>query len=150
MDKQYKPIYTLAELQTYLSGATHVAFDFETAPLDKYRSDRSAALDAHRAVIVGISFSVAEGSAVYLPLAHRVGENAAEQEAVWDYLAGLFTNPNVCKIAHNLAFESQFLYARGIIIQEPCYDSIAASQCTYKGEREFRRLDESGLKLLHD
>ena len=60
----YKPIHTLEQLQEYLSGATLVAFDFETAPDEKYRKEEKAALDAHKSHIVGISFSVAEGDAV--------------------------------------------------------------------------------------
>jgi DNA polymerase-1 len=126
--KNYRPIHTLAQLQNYLANATKVAFDFETAPLDKYRTTDKAALDAHKAVIIGISFSIAEGDAVYLPLTHRVGENASSSEDIWGYLVGLFANPDIVKIAHNLAFESQFLYARGIVVQEPCYDTIAAAQ----------------------
>ena len=146
--KQYKSIHTLTQLQDYLVNSTHVAFDFETAPLDKYRSEDKAALDAHKAVIVGISFSVAEGDAIYLPLTHRVGENTSDPESIWQWLAGFFANPEVVKIAHNLAFESQFLYARGIVVQEPCYDTIAAAQLTYKGEKEFRSLSDCGLKTL--
>jgi len=78
----YKKIITLGELQSYLSGATHVAFDFETAPTEKYKKEEKAALDAHKSRIVGISFSVAEGDAVYLPLAHRAGENASDTKSI--------------------------------------------------------------------
>ena len=144
----YKPIHTLDELQTYLSGADIVAFDFETAPTEKYRKEDKAALDAHKNRIVGISFSVAEGDGVYLPLAHRTGDNTPDPEAIWKWLEGFFTDPNVVKIAHNLAFESQFLYALSIVIQEPCYDSIAAAQLIYKDEQQFRSLGECGLKTL--
>ena len=49
---------------------------------------------------------------------------------------------------HNLAFESQFLYARDIVVQEPCYDTIAAAQLIYKNEKEFRTLGDCGLKTL--
>ena len=125
-----------------------MAFDLETAPDDKYRSEDKAALDAHMSHIVGISFSVAEGDAVYLPLAHRTGQNAAELGIIWTWLADFFKTPDVVKIAHNLAFESQFLYARGIIVQEPCYDTIAAAQLTYNGEKRYRLLSECGLKTL--
>lgn len=52
------------------------------------------------------------------------------------------------KVAHNLAFESMFLYALGIIIQPPCYDTIAAAQMTLKNSFEFRCLSDSGLKKL--
>lgn len=144
----YKPIYTLQQLQTYLSDAPLVAFDFETAPDEKYRNEDKAALDAHKSHIVGISFSVAEGSGVYLPIAHRVGHNAEGVTEIWAWLAGFFTGASVTKIAHNLAFESQFLYARGIVVQEPCYDTIAAAQLVYKNDKEFRTLGDCGLKTL--
>lgn len=144
----YKSIHTLEELQQYLSGASVVAFDFETAPDDKYRREEKAALDAHKSHIVGISFSVAEVDAIYLPIAHRIGQNADGLVEIWEWLALLFANPAVTKIAHNLAFESQFLYARGIVVQEPCYDTIAAAQLIYKNEKEFRGLGDCGLKTL--
>ena len=144
----YKPNHTLDALQSYLSGATLVAFDFETAPTDKYRREEKAALDAHKSHIVGISFSIAEGDGVYLPLAHTAGENAADPEAVWEWLAGFFTDPTITKIAHNLSFESSFLYARGIVVQEPCYDTIAAAQLMYKNDKDFRGLADCGLKTL--
>lgn len=144
----YKPIYTLQQLQNYLSDAPIVAFDFETAPDEKYRNEDKAALDAHKSHIVGISFSVAEGSGVYLPIAHRVGQNTEGLPEIWAWLAGFFTGASVTKIAHNLAFESQFLYARGIVVQEPCYDTIAAAQLVYKNEKELRSLGDCGLKTL--
>ena len=144
----YKPIYTLDELQKYISGASHVGFDFETAPLAKYRTEEKASLDAHKSHIVGISFSIAEGDAVYLPLAHTIGENATNPEAIWQWLAVFFADSSIVKIAHNLAFEAQFLYALGIVVQEPCYDTIAAAQLMYKNEKEFRSLGDCGLKTL--
>jgi DNA polymerase-1 len=144
----YKPILSLEELKNYLAAASVVAFDFETAPDEKYRNDDKAALDAHKSHIVGISFSVAESSGVYLPVAHHVGQNSEGLTEIWAWLAGFFTSTSVTKIAHNLAFESQFLYARGIVIQEPCYDTIAAAQLVYKNEKEFRSLGDCGLKTL--
>lgn len=145
----YRSILTLKDLRTYLSGAAIIAFDFETAPDDTYRNDDRAAQDAHKSHIVGISFSVTEGDAVYLPLAHHVGENAADQDAIWSWLKPeLFMNSAVTKVVHNLAFESAFLYARDIVVQEPCYDTIAAAQLVYKNEKEFRSLGDCGLKTL--
>jgi len=95
----YKTIHTLAQLQEYLNGKTQVAFDLETDPLDQYRSEDKAALDAHKSHIVGISFSVAEGDGVYLPLAHRVGQNATDPEAIWEYLAKFFACIGIVKIS---------------------------------------------------
>lgn len=102
----YKSIYTLEELKNYLAAALVVAFDFETAPDEKYRNEDKAALDAHKSHIVGISFSVAEGSGVYLPITHRRGQNADGLTEIWAWLASFFTSTSITKIAHNLAFES--------------------------------------------
>ena len=145
---EYKCVYTLAEIQENLKNATLFAFDFETSPRDKWRNDKSAALDAHKADITGISFSVSDGTAIYIPLKHRSGRNAENQKAIWDYLKLLFESGDVIKVAHNLAFESMFLYAKGIVLQKPCYDTIAASQLTLKSKWEFRSLSDSGLKTL--
>ncbi|MCL1874029.1 MAG: bifunctional 3'-5' exonuclease/DNA polymerase [Clostridiales bacterium] len=144
----YKIIITLEELKEYLSEIMVVAFDFETAPYEKYRKEEKAALDAHKSHIVGISFSVAEGDGVYLPITHRIGQNATGLIEIWEWLAAFFADPTITKIAHNLAFESAFLYARGIVIQEPVYDTIAAAQLIYKNEKEFRSLGDCGLKTL--
>ena len=144
----YKCVYMLPEIKEYLKNTGLFAFDFETSPRDKWRNDKSAALDAHKADITGISFSVSEGTAIYVPLKHRSGRNAENQAAIWDYLKLLFESKDVIKVAHNLAFESMFLYARGIVLQKPCYDTIAASQLTLKSKWEFRSLADSGLKTL--
>ena len=145
----YKTVLTAGGVRKYLSQARIVAFDFETAPNEQYRNDDKAALDPHRAHIVGISFSKSEGDAIYVPIAHKVGKNAAPLTEIWDWLAAnLFGNRDIIKVAHNLAFESAFLYAGGIVIQEPVYDTIAAAQLTLKGRHEFRSLADSGLKTL--
>ncbi|MCL2817450.1 MAG: bifunctional 3'-5' exonuclease/DNA polymerase, partial [Clostridiales bacterium] len=150
----YRLITKLHDLQEYLEAADTVAFDFETAPDETYRDEEKAALDPHKSRIVGISFSRAEGDAVYVPLTHRIGENASNLTALWDYLAGFFARTDIIKVAHNLAFESMFLYAKpmglasGIVIQPPVYDTIAAAQMTLKGNTGFRTLADSGLKTL--
>ena len=145
----YRSITRLSEIIALLRGKSHVTFDIETAPDEVYRTEYRAALDAHKAHIVGISFSTAEGDAFYVPLAHRVGVNAEKQEELWDFLRReIFENRAVVKIAHNLSFEAMFLYAMGIVVQPPCYDTIAAAQLTQKSKWEFRGLHDSGLKTL--
>lgn len=145
----YRRVLTKSEVCEYLTGARIVAFDFETAPNEQYRNEEKAALDPHKSHIAGISFSVAEEDAIYVPITHRVSDNATPLTEIWDWLAAnLFGNRNIIKVAHNLAFESAFLYAGGIVIQEPVYDTIAAAQLTLKGRHEFRSLADSGLKTL--
>ena len=147
--ENYASVTALSELKDYLAGQTVVAFDFETAPDDAYRNEAKAAIDPHKAHITGVSFSVSEGSAVYVPVAHKVGENIENADALWAYLKeSLYENKDVVKVAHNLSFEAMFLYAMGIVVKAPCYDTIAASQLTLKSKWEFRNLHDSGLKLL--
>ena len=146
---EYTCVLTLKKIQEYLAGADVVGFDFETSPLEDYRSEERAALDTHKAAITGVSFSVSEGSGIYVPLRHRAGRNIPKPEAVMAYLkTALFENPAVIKVAHNLAFEAMFLYALGVVVQPPCYDTIAAAQLTLKSQTLFRGLSDSGLKTL--
>ena len=145
----YRCVTELYELQEYIGDAKVIAFDFETAPIDKYRDEKFAALDAHKSVIAGISFSVADGTAVYVPLKHRVGDNAKNITEIMNWLSRtVFMNDKITKVAHNLSFETMFLYALGIIVQPPVYDTIAASQLTLKSSTAFRELKDSGLKTL--
>ena len=135
-------------IKDYVQNAAVVAFDFETSPLIQYRDDPRASLDAHRSCIVGVSLSEAEGSAIYIPLEHLEGGNADSAQVYRLLTKYVWMNPGVVKVAHNLAFESMFLYAQGIVIQPPCYDTIAAAQLTLKEPFTFRSLSDCGLKRL--
>jgi len=144
----YKCITNINIIKNYLSGASEVAFDFETAPSAEYRNVPFAALDPHKSDIVGVSLSVETNTAIYIPLRHKIGTNA-DIPAVMKMLRELvFANKAVTKIAHNLSFETMFLYKQGIMLQGPVYDTIAAAQLTLKSDKEFRSLGDSGLKTL--
>ena len=147
MNTEYKCVTTVDGIHDYIGGSHIVAFDFETAPDDPYREEDKAALDPARAHIVGCSFSVKEGTGVYVPVAHRVGTNI-DRDAFFAFLTAFLMDKTVIKIAHNIAFESSMAYARGIVIQAPVYDTICASQMSLKSIYEFRKLNESGLKRL--
>jgi DNA polymerase I len=148
MIMDYKCIIEISDIEKYLEGSKELAFDFETAPMDKYRQEEFAALDPHRSDIVGISLSVREGSAVYIPLKHREGSNADFEKVIDLLKCRVFLNENLVKIAHNMSFEAMFLYKHHIVLQAPVYDTIAASQLTLKNNKEFRNLADSGLKTL--
>ena len=147
MNTDYKCVTTVDGICDYIGGSGIVAFDFETAPDDPYREEDKAALDPARAHIVGCSFSVKEGTGIYVPIAHRVGTNI-DRDAFFAFLTAFLMNTTTIKIAHNIAFESSMAYARGIVIQAPVYDTICASQMSLKSTYEFRKLNESGLKRL--
>ena len=59
------------DVKKYLKDAKVISFDFETAPDEKYRNEPMAAIDAHKSHIVGVSFSVEEGTGIYAPIAHK-------------------------------------------------------------------------------
>ena len=144
----YKTVRTVKELEDYIGNADVIGFDFETAPTEKYRTEPLAALDPHKAEIVGVSVSVAEGTGRYAPLRHRCGRNG-DVRAIEDFIrTRIYLRRDAVKVAHNLAFETQFVYKSGAIIQPPYYDTIAAAQLTLKSETEFRDLTDSGLKTL--
>ena len=145
MNTEYKCVTTVDGIRDYIGGSSIVAFDFETAPDEAYREEDKAALDSARAHIVGCSFSVKEGTGIYVPIAHRVGTNI-DEDAFFAFLTAFLMNTMTIKIAHNIAFESSMAYARGIVIQAPVYDTICASQMSLKSIYEFRKLNESGLK----
>lgn len=147
MNAIYKCITSVEGIRDYIGDAKIIAFDYETAPDEAYRNEDKAALDAHKAHIVGCSFSVTEGTGIYVPVAHKVGKNI-EPTSFDKFLREFLANTEVVKIAHNLAFESQMSYARGIVIMPPVYDTIAASQMSLKSCTEFRKLTDSGLKKL--
>ena len=147
MNTDYKCVTTVDGIKDYIGSSRIVAFDFETAPDDPYREEDRAALNPAKAHIVGCSFSVKEGTGVYVPVAHRVGTNI-DKDAFFAFLTAFLMNKTLIKIAHNIAFESSMAYAKGIVIQAPVYDTICASQMSLKSIYEFRKLNESGLKRL--
>jgi len=147
MENKYKCVTSVEGIRKYIGNAKVVAFDYETAPDDLYRDEEKAALDAHKSHIVGCSFSIKEGSGIYVPIAHKVGKNIDAND-FFIFLRAFLSDTKVIKIAHNIAFESQMSYAKNIVILPPVYDTIAASQLSLKSNTEFRTLFDSGLKKL--
>ena len=147
MNTEYRGITTVDGIKEYIGNSPLVAFDFETAPDDPFRDEDKAALDPAKAHIVGCSFSIKEGTGIYVPIAHRIGNNIDKTD-FFAFLTAFLMNSAIVKIAHNIAFESSIAYAKGIVIQAPVYDTICASQMSLKSTYEFRKLNESGLKRL--
>lgn len=146
---EYKLVKYVDEIKKYIGDSRVLSFDFETAPTEKYRNEQYAALDPHKSDIVGVSFSVKPETGIYLPIRHKKPfQNATLNNSMLSYLRSIFLNKNIIKIAHNLAFEAMFLYSKGIKINTPVYDTIAAAQMTLKSSTEFRNLSDSGLKTL--
>ena len=115
--ENYKCVLTIGEIENYIKGIENfkekaIAFDFECSPLDKYRDEKDAALDVHKSDITGISLCISEASGIYIPLTHKIGYNAPHLKEVMDYLKkAVFENEDIIKIAHNIVYESAFLYS---------------------------------------
>ncbi len=143
----YRCVTSVQEIRKYIGNAEVVAFDYETSPDKPYRTEEKAALDPHKSHIVGCSFSVKEHTGIYVPVAHKIGENI-DNTLFLNFLQTFLMNKNIIKIAHNIAFESAMSCHQDIVIQPPVYDTICAAQMTLKSNYEFRKLADSGLKKL--
>jgi len=80
MKTNYECVTSVEGIRKYIGNCKVVAFDFETSPDEPFRDEDKAALDAHKSHIVGCSFSVAEGTGIYVPIAHRIGTNINAEE----------------------------------------------------------------------
>ena len=147
MRTDYRTVTSPEEVRKYIGSSTKVAFDFETAPNEEFRDEEGAALDPAKAHICTMSLSTAPYSGIMIPVAHHDGHNMDPEEFNL-FLAEFVADKSITKICHNYVFESSFCYKRGIVIQEPVYDTMCAAQMTLKEPGVFRTLADSGLKTL--
>lgn len=144
----YKLALNSKEIREYIGDHKLLALDIETSPFEKYRNDDKASLDAHKASITGISFSVVEGTGIYVPFNHKVGRNA-DFVGTLDWIkTNILLNENMTVVIHNAAFETMFFYALGFVPKCKVYDTLSAAQMTLKTHTEFRKLNDCGLKKL--
>ena len=94
-------------LVTTLQGAKEICLDTETTSTDPIQ-----------ARLVGLSFSIKEGQAWYVP----VFEN---QEAV-ERFRPVYENPNIIKVGQNLKYDLQVLQNHGIELQGRMFDTMIA------------------------
>ena len=118
---QYDTILTWDAFHTWLArlqAADLVAVDTETT-----------SLDAMRAEIVGISFSVQPGQAAYIPLRHD-GPDAPEQLPFDEVLAQLkpwLENPAHLKLGQHIKYDRHVFANHGIEVQGYAHDTMLQS-----------------------
>jgi DNA polymerase-1 len=103
---------------TKIQTAELVAFDTETT-----------SLDAMRAEVVGLSFSVQAGAACYIPLAHSYGD-APTQLPLNEVLAKLkpwFENPDAKKLGQHIKYDRHVMANHGIEVQGYVHDTMLQS-----------------------
>ena len=144
----YKLALNIQDIKEYIGTHKLLSLDIETSPFEEYRNDDKASLDAHKASITGISFSVVEGTEIYVPFNHKVGRNADFVETFEWIKTNILLNESMTIVIHNAAFETMFFYALGFIPKCKVYDTLSAAQMTLKTHTEFRKLNDCGLKKL--
>jgi len=120
-DKHYDCVLDWPLFDTWLAKlhtAELVAFDTETT-----------SLDAMRAEIVGLSFSVKPGEACYIPLAHSYGD-APTQLPMNEVLAKLkpwFENPAIMKLGQHIKYDRHVMANHGIEVKGYAHDTLLQS-----------------------
>lgn len=120
-DPRYETVFdsnTLNQWLKRLNQAPLVAFDTETTSLD-YMAAR----------IVGVSFALAPGKAIYIPLAHDYAGAPAQLDcdAVLQQLKPLLEDPKRPKVGHNLKYDMSVLANHGIALAGIRYDTMLES-----------------------
>lgn len=136
----YKIIQTELQFNKWLeklSQAELIAFDTETTSLNY--------MDA---AIVGVSFAITAGEAIYIPLAHDY-ENAPQQldrTDVLKKLKPLLENPAIRKIGQNIKYDLEVLANHHIQLQGIAYDTMLES---YILNSTSNKHDMNSLALKH-
>ncbi|KFZ36240.1 DNA polymerase I [Shewanella mangrovi] len=136
----YATILTNEQLNSWLeqlSKADEFAVDTETTSLNY--------MDAE---LVGLSFSIEEGKAAYLPLMHNYDGAPAQLDKA-DVLAKLkpiLENPAIGKIGQNLKYDISILANVGIILQGVRFDTMLES---YVFNSVASRHDMDGMSLKY-
>ena len=94
-----------------LLASPEVSLDTETTSTE--------AIDAE---LVGLSFSVKEGEAYYVP----VPEDRAEAQGIVDEFRPVYENAQILKVGQNLKYDFNVLQNYGVRLAEPMYDTMIA------------------------
>ena len=118
---KYETIFTEKELDQWLKKlkkADCFSFDLETTSLNYMRAE-----------IVGLSFSVKEGEAAYVPVAHDYDDvpKQLNREKVLEKFKPLLEDKNLCKLGQNLKYDMNVLANYDIHMQGIHHDTMLAS-----------------------
>lgn len=117
--REYQTITTMAELETFLAlvpDSALLAFDTETDGLEFMRS-----------ALIGISLSVAPGSAIYIPFKQAGLGNPLSIDEVISRLKPILEDPTILKVGQNAKFDWHILKRYGIEVQGIADDTMLAS-----------------------
>jgi len=118
---EFEAILTDEQFTTWLQKIEKtelVGFDTETTSINYMEAE-----------LVGLSFAVADGEAVYLPVAHVYPDapDQLDRDTVLKRLKPWLENPEQAKIGHHLKYDAHVLMNYGIKLGGMCYDSMLES-----------------------
>jgi DNA polymerase-1 len=106
----------LEALSALLGRAKEVSVDTETTSEDPFTAE-----------LVGISFSVEEGEAFYVPVRAPVGEAVLPRKDVLSHLAPILESEKIRKIGQNLKYDSIILRRLGVNLSPIWFDTMVAA-----------------------
>ena len=121
IQKNYQMIVTEEQLDIWLEklkGADLFAVDTETTSLDYMEAE-----------LVGISFAIAAGQAVYIPFGHDYlgAPKQLNKDLVMTKLKPILENPNSKKVGQNLKYDMSVLAQHGILLAGIEFDTMLES-----------------------
>jgi DNA polymerase-1 len=139
--KQYQGIYdnaSLMQLIKLLETSGIFALDTETTSENPMLAE-----------LVGLSFSIRENEAFYIPCAHKY-PGVPEQlrlNKVLSALRPVLENPNIRKIGQNIKYDWTVLKRHGILLGGVAFDTMVASYLVNPSKRAHN-LDQIALDFL--
>ncbi|MBD3234652.1 MAG: DNA polymerase I, partial [candidate division Zixibacteria bacterium] len=133
--EQIKSIDELKSLSQRIIEKGYFAFDTETT-----------SLRSRDAELVGLSLSVEEQEAFYVPLAHEGSDENLPFDEVLEIAREIFGNKTVLKIAQNLKYDLQVLRNCEVDIEGKTFDTMLAA---YLLDPSARQYGLSALSLKH-
>ncbi|MCH7714035.1 MAG: DNA polymerase I [Chloroflexi bacterium] len=131
VDVDYQAVQTEEQLQAMLAALRdNGGFSFDT---------ETTSLDAMRADLVGLSFSISPNRAWYVPVGHKEGQQLP-MEHVLAQIRPLMESEDLAKCAHNANYDVTVLANHGITCRNVDFDTMIAAHLL--GERHL------GLKAL--
>ncbi|MBW1616286.1 MAG: DNA polymerase I [Deltaproteobacteria bacterium] len=140
--KRYKTVLTKAELQeaaTLLKGSDIFAIDTETTSESPIN-----------AMLVGISFSVKENEAYYIPVGHdyKGAEKQLDLKEVLEVLKPLLEDFDIKKVGQNIKYDMTVFLRYGIELKGVVFDTMIASYLINPSEHSHS-LENIATKFLN-
>lgn len=139
--KDYQIIFHENELEKWieeLNKAELISLNIQTTNVDYIHAE-----------IVGLSFAMAPGKAIYIPLAHHTTDTEKQLNPEWvlHQLKPIFENIDIKKMGHNIKYVSEILLHYGIDLKGIAHDTMIESYVLNSG-MSTHQLDTLALKHL--